>query len=387
VKLYSVLAGVAGAAILATAAAGAAPQARWIEVPTARTHHSTVLLSASRVWFLRPTSTGGYTATSARQAGARLVGWKTVSVGLGRGSWALIRGFDGDLRFANSARTADVAAVAVRLLASGEVGTPVALGGAPPRRSSTGSEAVQLPDRVVRLTGVTSSGNQFVPVLAVCCDPGGKIVGLGSLPASTGALALLGVDRSGRLWLAWASGRAGPRSEARMVELDPTTLRPRGQPRAAPGYRGFVKIRALVCTDVCRVVIEGGLGRRLSRGSWAPSERAVTTIRLPQRLRCQFGSCGGVIDARDDEGRISFAYYADASQTGYTIGTARSDSRGRNLRRVASIRLPARLGSFERGVSLDSTPAGGLSSEGFAAYAFYSSGRRSVVRVALLRVR
>lgn len=386
-KLYSVLAGVAGAAIVVTIAAGAVPQARWIDVPPARTHHSTVLLSAGRVWFLRPTSAGGYTATSARQAGARLVGWKTVSVGLGRGSWALLRGFDGELRFTPSSRAADAAAVAVRLLESGEVGAPVALGGAPPRRSSTGSEAVQLPDRVVRLTGVTSSRNQFVPVLAVCCDGGGKVVGLGSLPASTGALALLGVDRSGRLWLAWASGRAGPRSEARMVELDPATLKPRGQPRAAPGFRGFVKIRALLCTDVCRVVIEGRAGRGLSHGSWAPNEGAVTTIRLPRRSRCPSWGCGGVIDARDDGGRLSVAYHADASQTGYTIGTARGDSRGRSLRRVASIRLPARLGSFERGVSLDSVPAGGLSSEGFAAYAFYSSGSRVVVRVALLRVR
>lgn len=50
---------------------------------------------------------------------------------------------------------------------------------------------------------------------------------MGTLPASAFAIARLGVDRGGRLWMAWAPGRAGKKSQARIVELDPATLKAR----------------------------------------------------------------------------------------------------------------------------------------------------------------
>jgi hypothetical protein len=380
-------AAIALAAVVGASAAGAAPQPRWISVPKTLAHPESVFLSAGRLWFLRQTGNGGYTLRSAKRAGARFADWKTATPKLARGSWSSQRGSGTDLWFVATGGKSDGSVVAVRLLPTGQVGDPIEVAGAPAPQSSTGGSAVQLRDRVVRLVGISKSGGGFVSVLGACCDAAGKVVGFGSLPASTYARALLGVDRGGRLWLAWAPGRGGLKSQARMVELDPTTLKARGQVRMAPGFRGFVKIRALVCTDVCRLVVEGLVGRGMRPASWAPSDGAATTIRPPHRAKCQPSSCGGVIDARDDKGRLAVAYWADASQQGYTIGTALGDARGRRLRRVASIREPAQLGSFDRGVFLDSVPAGGLSSDGFAAFALYTGRSRAVLRVALLPIR
>jgi hypothetical protein len=387
-KLRRFRIGAAAFAIAAAvgASAAAAPQPRWMAIPTVLAHHEGVRLSAGRLWFLRPTGRGGYTVRSARLTGGRLVDWKTATPKLGRGSWLPLKASGSDLLFTSTgAHTAPV--LAVKLMPNGLLGDPTELAGSPAPQSSTGSLAVQLRDRVVRLVGISSSRDEFVSVLGVCCDAGGKVAGFGSLPASTYAHALLGVDRGGRLWLAWAPGRGGRKSQARMVELDPTTLKARGQLRMAPGFRGFVKVRALVCTDVCRLVLEGKVGRATRIASWAPSDGGATTIRVPHRAKCPPWNCGGVIDARDDRGRLVIAYWADASQLGYTIGTARADARGRHLRRVASIREPARLGSFARGLFLNSVPAGGLSSDGFAAVALYTSGSRAALRVALLPIR
>jgi hypothetical protein len=386
VTLRSLRIGAAAIAIAAVVGSSAAAAPRWVVIPPGTADfHDTAVSSVGRLWFLRPTSTGGYTVRSARLAGGRLVDWKRASSDLGRGNWVYLSGSDRDLIFTTTGG-ATAPMLAVRLQPNGQLGDPVALGGAA-TPSASGGHFAQLRDRAVRLHGVTRSSNEFVPVLGVCCDVAGKVVGLGSLPASVGALALLGVDRAGRLWIAWASGRGGPRSQARMVELDPATLRPRGQPRMAPGFRGFVKIRALVCTDVCRVLVEGTVGRATKVASWAPGEARSTTMRVPHRARCSPYNCGGVIDARADGGRLNVAYWSDASQLGYTIGTARADANGRNLRRVSSIRLPAQLGPFGRALFLDSRPAGALGSDGFAALAFYSNGRRSSFRVALLPIR
>lgn len=381
-----------GAAALAitaivVASAAAAPKPRWLSIPVANSHSDAVLLSAGRLWFLKSTSTGGFTVRSARVAGGRLADWRTATPKLGGRGWLYLRGFDRDLVFTTASGGPTAQIVAVRLLPSGLLGDPTSLGGAPAPQSSTGASAVQLRDRAVRLNGITSSRNEFATILGVCCDAAGKVVGYGSLPAAVNVQALLGIDRGGRLWLAWASGRGGPRSQARIAELDPTTLKVRGQPRMAPGFSGFVKIRALVCTDVCRLLLEGSVGRSTRLASWAPGEGAATRIRVPHRATCPPGRCGGVIGARADGGTLVVAYSADESQLGYTIGTARADARGRGLRRVSSIRLPAQLGSFSRGVFLDSSPHGALGSDGFAALAFYSSGRRAVFRVALLPVR
>jgi hypothetical protein len=378
-------------AALVIASASAASKPRWTVIPTANFHSDAVLSSSGRVWFLKANGSGGFTITSARNSGGRLVDWKSAAPKLGRGGWIYLRSPGRDLVFTTSAGGAAGPVVAVRLMPNGLLGDPAELGGGPPPSSSTGASAVQLRDRAVRLNGITSSRNEFAAVLGVCCDVAGRVVGYGSLPASVSALARLGVDRGGRLWLAWAPGRGGPRSQARIVELDPTSLKARGQPRIAPGFEGFVKIRALVCTDTCRLVLEGTTGQGRNRttklGTWAPGDAALTTIRVPHKPGCRGYNCGGLIDAQDDGGRLAIAYWSDGGQLGYTIGTARADGRGRNVRRVSSIREPARLGSFARGVVLESTPAGALGSDGFAALAFYSGGRRAVLRVALLPVR
>jgi hypothetical protein len=107
-------------------------------------------------------------------------------------------------------------------------------------------------------------------VFWVCCAADGSARELtGSIDRTTPPRPVrLGLDRRGRLWLAWHD-----RCCVKVVELDPSTLVPRAaRPIVAPG-RGVERFE-LVCTVVCRLVIEhfGGIH------SWAPGERSATRI-------------------------------------------------------------------------------------------------------------
>jgi hypothetical protein len=253
---------------------------------------------------------------------------------------------------------------------------------------------IQLTDRAIRLVGINNSQNEFAPNAGACCDVNGQPASYASVVGAR-VLAQLGLDRHGRLWLAWTPGRQGPKQQARIVELDPQTLKPRGEVGMVPGFRGFVTIRALVCTDICRLVVEGYAATRpvvpgLTAVSWARGERSPTKIRFPVENQA---SNGGLIAARDDAGRLAVAYWGDSSETQFTVGLARGDARGANLRAVSAIQEPTRLGSFSNGVQLNSSVNyGALARDGYAAAAVYtggggSSGYRAILRVAILSLR
>jgi hypothetical protein len=342
------------------------------------------VLSAGRLWIGNWGAGGGSPSrlVSARVAGGRLTGWVTTPVGLG-GFINTFNAVVGDyLVYSDTGSGGPPDVKAVRLLPNGKVSALTDLGGAPAPQSSTATHVAQLPDRVVRRA--TINGRQHE---AACCDVNGKLVDWNSfLPY--GAFANFGVDRHGRLWLAWYAPR---KPAATIVELDPTTLQPRGKPAVAPGPT--YKIDEMVCADRCRLVIEGNYGNRGPRAnhfwSWAPGERSVTQITPPRDYSPS--QVPQLLGAHDYRGHLVVAFSSQDKNGGIVIGLVRGDARGRNARLVRSVVAPYSVGSrndpafytanWGPGSSWGTGAAFGPSV--FAAVAEYQGGKE-VVRVAIL---
>jgi hypothetical protein len=368
--------------VLVGAAAAAAPAPRWQVVPGGQADNEAVLWSAGRLWFVTHGRGGAYVVRSGRLSKGRLSDWKTARPALPAGSWVYQSGPGRDLLFTMSGAAAGSPLLAFRLMPNGALGAPAPLGGAPVPDSSGGSQVIQLADRAVRLVGIPGRRNEPIPHLGACCDIGGAPVDLAPfIPPNSAARALLGVDRGGRVWLAWVPGRQGRKQQAQLVELYPATLKPRGRPAAVPGFRGFASIRALVCADTCRVLVEGMAGRGTRAVLWGVGEN-VRVIAPRAKKKCADAACGGVIDARQVRGHLLVAYWSDPNELELTVGVARGDARGRRLKPVRSVVEPRRLG----GATLSSMPFGAFGADGFAAVAVYS-GSRTVVRAAVLRAR
>jgi hypothetical protein len=368
-------------AVLIGANAAAAPAPRWQVVPGAQVENEAVLWSAGRLWFLSQGRGGAYIVRSGRVTKGRLGDWKTARPALPAGSWVYQSGPGKDLLFTTPGAAAGSPLVAFRLMPNGSLGPPAALGGDRVPDSSGGSQVIQLADRAVRLVAIQGRRNERASHLGACCDVGGAPVDFASfIPPSSDARGLLGIDRRGRVWLAWVSERQGKKQQAELVELYPATLKPNGRPAAVPGLRGSVSIRSLVCADRCRVLAEGMAGRGMRAVLWGVGERPMP-IAPRAKKKCAEAACGTVIDARQARGHLLVAYWADAS--GLTVGVARADARGRNLKRVRSVVQPRRLAN----ATLSSMPFGAFGADGFAAVAAYSGGSRVVVRVAILRAR
>jgi hypothetical protein len=295
--------------------------------------------AAGRLWIGSLGSNGAVRLVSGRVAGGRLTAWVTTTLpgppGIRQGEYLVSAGTGAD------GVTPDVKAV--KLLPNGKVSGLTEFGGAPAPRSSGAAIIAQLPDRVVLIETITvGGGGQERHHSGACCDVTGKPVDWNSfLPY--GASARFGVDRPGRLWLAWY---IPTRPDATMVELDTATLQPRGKPATAPGptYR----IDDMVCAERCRLVIEGNYRDRRPNAShfwsWAPGERSVTQMTLPG------GSPGAVaqfIGAHDYNGRLVAAYQGLDTRSNAVISLARGSSRGGGLRVIRSITAPYTLGSTD----------------------------------------
>jgi hypothetical protein len=378
------LAAVLAGAIAATAAA-ATP--RWQDVPGAKADDHVVIWGGGRVWFANNSTSGAprFTIRSARVAGGRLGSWATAGVdGVRPTDFEAVLG--DELVFQTSLTTPPLA---VQLLPNGTLGRPVQLGGAPPPPSSSGTIVVRLPDRSVELVNANRSATNLVPHLGACCDVNGQVVDYASI-ARPGIrpLGKLGLDRHGRLWLAWAPGFIS-RNPAEIVELDPATLQPLGAPTAVPVLT-LVQIVELGCADACRLVLTGGvpktdhrLPRTTTTFSWAPGEALPTPIALPD------APDGFLVAARVSNGSLDVAYDAHAADGELKAVVARGDARGAHLRRVSSISVPQFLaGGVARGVALTIGPLGAFGPGAFAAVTVYeggpSTGGGAHVRVAVL---
>lgn len=360
------LAALAIAAVAASAAA--APQPSWQNVPSATLHSQALVWASGRLWFVKGLDNGGFQLISGRRQGGRLVDWKTAKPALADG-WNYLGQLGSKIVFAGSAR-ADAQVVAFLLLPTGQVGPAGAVGGAPTPPSSGGSEILQLPDRAVRFVAIDTS-REFVTAIGACCAADGSVATYTSfIKPGARPRGLLGLDRRGRLWLAWYTTLPQRRGEAGIVELDPVTLQPRGEKSMAPGLaRGFVSIHALVCTDACRLLVSGLASGGFVDLFWGPAEGA-TRLRPPGGCR---SPCS--IDAREDRGRLLLAHLGGTG----AITLARGDARGRNLRTVSAVVRPTQLG----GAPLSTIPFGAFGPGVYATVAAYT-GARTTVRVALL---
>jgi hypothetical protein len=269
---------------------------------------------------------------------------------------------------------------AVELLPNGKLAKPRPLVGAPPPAVSSGSAVIRLPDRPVQLVGVDRGA--LATDTGACCDLEGKAVNYrGFIP--TYASAMLGLDRRGRVWLAWIPSRKN--QKAGIVELDPETLLARSKPSTMPGqlnYAGIARpFKALVCSDVCRLVVTGFTpGGGSGDFSWAPGETALTRLRTP---------ANGTIEAAqlDSAGRLMAAYWYKQGNA-VRIGLARGNARGSSLRQVSSIEQPQTLPNVHRGEhpSLGTRiGVGAFGPQGYAIFAGYTTYYTVTMRAAILR--
>lgn len=268
--------------LVATSIAGAAPaqKPRWQLIPGVRSDfgEGNVVLgwASDRAW-IAATSARGMAVTSVGVSGGTLRAFKTTSIAAGLWTRLVVESelvywvelADGKGRLLQTRQ----------LLANGGLGAPSAV----PleldqiaRRHSIGPEAaVRLGDRTIwALPGGTRA---FSPkgVLWVCCATDGSARELTRFidRASPPNPVRLGLDERGRLWLAWHD-----RCCVKIMELDPSSLLPRTtKPVVAPGVA--VERFELVCTAVCRLVIEDLYRKRIH--SWAPGERSPTMIVRP----------------------------------------------------------------------------------------------------------
>jgi hypothetical protein len=387
-----VAAAVAVAASVGTSAASSStPQ--WQRVPGI-TEIGYPVLAAGRVWFVNYRASDANpawsTGPSAPIGNGRLGPWTAPQTILEGGDlgWGYegVRGDDIVFRQGGNDDPTEWRLAGVELLQNGKVGKPVEItGGAPPPKSSQGTTFVQLPDRTVLIVGIYNRHHENYRDPGACCDVNGQPVNYASLTGALPTHLQLGLDRQGRLWLAWGRRQQRRPDLAQIVQLDPRTLKPVGAPAMIPrAPEGIIK--SLICTDTCRLLTWGLDARGKSNPVlWGPGDSASTRIRLPARPVCD--ACDPILDGRDADGHLVVAYLAGSpTASHYTVGLARGDALGRNLRAAGSVRVPFSL-AVRRPVLLTGFPRGVLSAEGLAVIAYYETDKGPFLRVSVVPLR
>ncbi len=373
-RIGFILVAAAVTSAIASAAGGAAPQ--WEKVPNGGIDHRAFALGGARIWLLDGNPGGGPTVMrSARVTGTRITSWvATRTPALDERNWLAQLG--DDLVFSDSDGMRSF-----RLQPNGRLGPPKAVGGAPPPKSSIAGNVAQLRDRAVTLADgkPQTEANE----LGVCCDVDGAVVDQSKAATPGGnPRAYLGVDRRGRLWLAWSNLTGRDRNTSWVMELAPTTLLPKGAPAKAPGLR-FAQIVDVVCADTCRLVMVGGTGSRSSKArtfSWAQGESASTPILTPMEF-------GNTTAAREDGGHLVVAYTANDPKKGLVLAVARGDARGRKMRATSAIPVPQFVGSPATGLGLTVGPMTTFGASSLGAFTVYEASRTHAVTVTVLPIR
>lgn len=390
--LTVVMAAIVAAGALVGGGVGSAQVAatpQWQTAPVDSNGIQFAVWAAGRLWIGNWGGNGAARLVSARVVNGRLTSWVNANVSLG-GFVSTFNAVVGE-NLVYSATGADGVTPDVKgakLLPNGKVNALVDLGGAPAPQSSGATLFAQLPDRAV--SQATISVGRDGHHAGACCDANGKVVDWNSfLPYGTSAR--FGVDRHGRLWLAWQIPR---KPVAAMVELDTKTLQPRGKPAPAPGLAS--RIDEMVCAERCRLVIEGNYGNRSPNAnhfwSWAPGERSVTQLKLPKSY-----SPSGVpqlLGAHDQRGHLVVAFAVQDKNSAMVIGLTRGDAKGGNARVVQSIVAPYSIGPLKNPLGFYTAvwgPGSGWGTgaafgpNGFAPAVEYQ-GDKEAVRVAILKL-
>jgi hypothetical protein len=335
----------------------------------------TVGWAAGRAWFFVG-SQRGLTIASAR--GRTLTAQATRRVQAPLSWYPIVLG--SDVLYSTTRSSTGIAP----LLANGNVGPAEA---ASPEPMETGKgipvAAARLGGRLVwALAGGVRIGDglSFRPTLAVCCDEAGAAVDLTSLitPRPAPSDHALGVDDRGRVWLAWLD-QLGRRAEARIVELDPTTLERQTVKALVAPVTGPLTLK-LACARTCRLVMVAseprrGGGMKQYLATWAPGERSATRLVLPRDPQGFYEHPElRAVDYRG--GRLAVAYTQSSSNYGRTLNVVVGDARGARARLEGSVEVPARFSGTPMWIGT----VGAFTPSGLAFAQAYSGG--SKVRVA-----
>jgi hypothetical protein len=372
----------AGLAATATGAVDAgAPQ--WQRVPNGAIDHRAIAVAAGRFWIVDgPPSGGPVVARSARVTAGGLTAWTATRLAAAD-AWDYIATLGDDLVWVTGRDPATRLDTlrATRMRAGGSLGpaSPVA-GGPPP--SGHGSRVVRLRDRV--LQPADPNLRTDLHEVGLCCDASGKVADYSKLIRAIplGQPPLLGVDRRGRLWMAWYYQGGQQPDTSWMLELDPETLAPVGGPQQVPSLR-FAHLADMICAAVCRLVLVGAAQTRSNDArifSWAPGEGSATSIRTPIQR-------GALVGAHDDNGRLVVAYTAQDAKQRLVLALARGDARGRSLRQGPVLPVPEYLGTFGKGLNRTVGPMGVFAGGRFGAFTVYEGKSKHEVHAVVLRLR
>ena len=246
--------------------------------------------AANRVWVLPSWGDAGILA-GARVSGRTLRSFtaQRLSAGDVRGVLPTGASFvDGRLVVRTGDGRPDDALATAPLLPDGRLGARKVV---PDDLLARAKEAAHAPR--IEAVGIQSGvrvGNRFVWALVgsytigfsggkeyqlVCCSKSGAATDLTRLIQLRASLFFvqIALDTHGRLWLAWLDRRDYPhavRGVPRMIELDRSSLAPRGRPLGAPGV--VANRLKLACAGSCRVVATTKDGDIIS---WARARSAT----------------------------------------------------------------------------------------------------------------
>jgi hypothetical protein len=153
-------------------------------------------------------------------------------------------------------------------------------------------------------------------------------VDLSALAGGPAGNASVARDAKGRYWLAWNTvfSSQAQRNGLYLVQFDPATLKPIGNPLQAPssadvGYGGRLPV---ACGASCRYAYlqRTKVGVRIV--SWAPGEKGATTI-VPARAGHSYGSMAVAYAAN---GRLWVAWWDNGGNAGFGYRALLGDARG-----------------------------------------------------------
>ena len=384
--LAAVIAGAPGEA--APSYVAAKPSLQHLSSLDHSTHGSrltNVAWAAGRAWFVVG-SLRGITIASARVQGTTLASQATTRTQVPLGWYPIVVG--SDVLYSTTRRSSGIS----ELLANGKVG-PAKAASPEPMETEKGVPvaAVRLGSRLVwALAGGVPIGDgmNFKTTLATCCDDTGAAVDLTSLITSRPAPRdhALGVDSQGRIWLAWID-HFGAHGEARIVQLDPTTLARQTSKALVAPVSGPLGLK-LACAATCRLVLLAGErrsagGYRQYLASWAPGERSPTRINLEPDPE-GWHEHPWLLAADYRSGRLAVAYTQGSSDRGPTLKVVVGDARGNRARPAGTVKLPGRFS----GLAMWSFSDGAFTPAGFVfAQEYSNAGSRVVVAATVVPLR
>jgi hypothetical protein len=346
------------AAILASGSSSAASKSAWQTLLSAQIQGIFPLGWASdRAWFVVEGNQDEVTLYSARVASGRMT--SVVATPEGKNEW-LPNSFIVGSSLVNCC-VQQPGSAAAPLLAGGKAGAWAPIPGNPEQTTDKAGFTPSEPHWAA-VAGATAGGRTIWALnghtcpnsgphqctvngggfawFALCCTAGGAASNVTSLLTRTTANATdvtMGVDATGRLWLAWLDGASSkPGVALKLVQVDAATLKVLSsktldhvQIASVGGPHAFT----LVCTNACRLAYQTMSGAFSWDGAAKPVRLWATNFRK--------GTGGQLVGAAGRAAGLAVANYgnrvANSPDSGQRITLERGDAAGRHLRKLGSL--------------------------------------------------